>query len=221
MKVDLGDRNLLRKFLAIGRVLTEQAEAEYGIQVQPDQDFDYRIGHLRHVMLDNVADRLGVRHYNKSNHAITKLRHLTAVLELVELKHPQAGIDPSAEEFEWGMRECVKAYDFIVMKRDYLMSRPTPERFYEWLARYESLVLGKRPRMLGGEPSRLPRKAVVSFAKPFKLGDYKDDYKQDRKGTHARILQRLHDDIEDMLNRSEDLTYTLVDPYDVGGDLKP
>lgn len=218
LEEDLGERNLLRKFLMVGRILTERGESEYGIKPEPGVDFDYRIGRLRHAALDGVAEKLGVKHYNKDADAIQKLRHLTAVLELVELDHPQAGIRPSKDELEWALRECIKAYDFIVMKKDYLVSRPTPERFYEWLARWESLVLGKKPRMLGGEPSRLPRKAIVSFAEPFRLGDYMEAYRQDRKGTLNLIMQRLYKDMKALLDASTDLTYTLVDPYDVGPD---
>ena len=38
-----GGRNLLRRFLMVGRILQEQAEKEYGIEVVND-DYNYRIG---------------------------------------------------------------------------------------------------------------------------------------------------------------------------------
>ncbi len=216
LEEDPGERNLLRKFLMIGRILIERAESEYGIKPEPGADFDYRMGRIRHAALDGVADLLGVKHYNRDADAIQKLRHLTAVLELVELNHPQAGIAPSPAVLRRAIRECIRAYDFIVMKREYLVSRPTPERFYEWLARWESLILGKTPRALGGEPSRLPRKAFVFFAPPFHLGEYMEAYRQDRKGTLETILQRLFRDMKTMLDASASLTYTLVEPFDVG-----
>ena len=123
---------------------------------------------------------------------------------------------PTAAELSWAEDELVRAYDFIVIKKDYLVSYPSAERFYEWLARWESLLLGKRPRMLGGEPSHLPRKAYVSFAKPFRLREYQDVYKKDKKGTLETVLGRLRTEMEALLEESMRLTHTLVEPYDVG-----
>ncbi|MCB1319517.1 MAG: 1-acyl-sn-glycerol-3-phosphate acyltransferase [Leptospiraceae bacterium] len=216
--VDPGQRNLLRQFLMVGRLLLEQAEKEYAIEVKPDSDFDYRIGRVRHRMLDNIARRMELKNYNKESDAINKLRHLTSILELIEINYPMKDLPKlSAADMKWCQRECVKAYDMIVIKREYLVSRPTPERFYEWLARFESYVLGKTPRMLGGHPPQLPRNAYLSFATPFKLGQYYDDYSRDKSKTVEKVLGKLRQDMEKLLEDSHQLTYTLVDPGDVGG----
>ncbi|MCB1325750.1 MAG: 1-acyl-sn-glycerol-3-phosphate acyltransferase [Spirochaetales bacterium] len=216
--LEAGGRNLLRRFLMVGRVLLEQAENEYGIAVDGNPDFDYRIGRVRHRILDNVAVRLKVPSYNTEADAIQKLRHVTAVIEMVEIGYPQKDlpvITPS--DLRWANRELSKAYDFIVMHRDYLISRPTPERFYEWLARFESLVLGKKPRMLGGEPSHLPRRAHLSFAPAFHLSDYYDQYQKDKNETAERLLARLLGDMQRLLEDAQNMTYTLVAPGDIGG----
>lgn len=214
--LDSGDRNLLRRFLMVGRILLEESEKEYGIEIHEDEDYDYRIGRVRHTILNNVAEKIQAPNYDKDADAIQKLRHLTSVLELIELNYPNpklAKLRPS--EIEWANRECVKAYDLIVIKRDYLMSRPTPERFYEFLNRFESFVLGKRPHALGGEPSHLPRKAFVSFAKPFGLKDYYTIFKKNKQEGIGKLIERLHDDMQRLLNNTTHLTRTIIEPYDV------
>ena len=126
----------------------------------------------------------------------------------------------SKADFAWANTEIIRAYDFVVMRRDYLVEYPSAERFYEWLARFESLVLGKRPRMLGGEPSHLPRIAYVNFAKPFGLSEYYDQYKKDRKGTLQAILDRLHSDMKAMLDENLKRSEPIVEPFDVGDEPK-
>ncbi len=216
--VNPGERNLLRRFLMIGRVITEQAEAQYNLPVTEDMDWDFRAGRLRHAMLDGVAERLQLPRYDKEADAIQKLRVLTAIIELKELRHPQCPIPKSVskKDFELATKEVIRAYDFVVMRRDYLVSYPSAERFYEWLARFESLVLGKTPRMLGGEPSHLPRTAYVNFAKPFGLAEYYEEYKNDRKGTLQKILDRLRDDMQRMLDENLKRSKPIVEPFDVG-----
>lgn len=216
--LDKGKRNLLRRFLHVGRVLLEQAEQEYGVEPPADpEDFDFRIGRVRHAILDAVADRIQLHGYRREDDAIHKLRHLTAVLELLELNYPAPKLPQiSVAEREQAMLACVKAYDFIVIKRDYLASYPSPERFYEWLARFESLVLGATPRALGGEPSPLPRQAYISFAKPFPLSEYYVDYKRDKQGTLQRLLDRLLTDIRVLLDAEVKRTEPLVAPGDLG-----
>ncbi len=217
MGVDLGARNLLRRFLMIARILMERVESEYKLEVTPDMDWDFRTGRLRHAMLDGVADRLNMTRFDKSADAIHKLRVLTSILELEELKHPQSPIkDASPEDIAIANDDIIRAYDFIVMRREYLVEYPSAERFYEWLARFESLVLGKRPRMLGGEPSHLPRDAYVTFAKPFGLGEYYQRYRENRKETLALILERLRNDMNQQLEENMKRSEPIVEPYDVG-----
>lgn len=217
LKVDLGARNLLRRFLMIGRILMEREEKELGLNVDDSMDWDFRTGRLRHAMMDRVASRLNIKRYDHDADAIQKLRFLTAVIELEELKHPQSPLKGvSQKDFNWANQQVIRAYDFIVMRREYLVSYPSGERFNEWLARFESLVLGKRPRMLGGEPSHLPRAAYVKFAKPFTLGEYYEKYRQDRKGTLQEILDRLRDDMQARLEECLSLSEPIVEPYDVG-----
>lgn len=214
------DKNLLRRFLTVGRYLVEEAEYQYKIQSPRKHDFDYRIGRVRHAILDNIADTIGAPNYKKDQDAIMKLRNLFALMEMVSIKYPDPKLPKlTNKELEWAKREAIKAFDVIVIKRDYLMSYPTPERFYEWLTRYESYVFGATPRAVGGEASHLPRKAYVKFQKPFRLTEYRDLYKKSKKQAVEEMLTRLRSDMQASLDESMKLSAPLVAPNDVGDDL--
>jgi hypothetical protein len=92
---------------------------------------------------------------------------------------------------------------------------PAPERFYEYLNRYESIVMGRPFHALGGGPSHLPRKAHVSFAKPFKLSEFYSIYKQNREKGLDRLLERIHDDMQRLLNNTDHLTRNIIAPFDL------
>ncbi len=212
--VEPGNRNLLRRFLAAGRFMLEQAEKHYGIPMAAEKDYDYRVGRVRHFILDNVAERLGLTSYDKKSDAIVKLRHLLAVLEMILVKFPDPRLpNPPQSDIEWAQRECQKAYDFIVIKPEYLLSRPTAERFYEWLARFETY--------LDGTTNPRPRKAHVFFAKPFRLSEYYTDYKKEKKATVEKLTARLRADTQALLDQALPLTEPLVRPYDIGAPEKP
>lgn len=221
MQIDPGNKNLLRRFLTVGRVMVEEAEADYKIAAASRDDFDYRIGRIRHAILDNVAEKLGVTGggYDLKSDAITKLRFLFAQLEMILIDYPDPKLPKlSAKEKEWMHRELVKAFDFIVIKKEYLISRPTAERFSEWLARFESYKYGKTPRALGGEPPAIARKAYAKFAKPFPLTEYWSENKADKKKGVEKMLKRLRSDIQDQLDDALNLTQPLVKPYDIGDE---
>ncbi|MEM7183973.1 MAG: 1-acyl-sn-glycerol-3-phosphate acyltransferase [Spirochaetota bacterium] len=214
-------RNLLRRFLYIARILLEINEKEYGIEVSVNSDYDYRIGRVRHAILDSVAEKLQVQKYDTNADSIQKLRHLSMVIELHELgleipglvKIPQSTLKVAA-------RECIKASDFIVMKRDYLMEKPTPERFFEWLQRFEYMVLGRLPNALGGEPSHLPRDAHVRFAKPFYLSEYYHQFKENRRKGLKLLLDRIETDLKNLLEVVQPLARIMVSPNEIGPDAK-
>ncbi|MCB1192471.1 MAG: 1-acyl-sn-glycerol-3-phosphate acyltransferase [Leptospiraceae bacterium] len=214
--LESGNRNLLRRFLMVGRVLLENGEREYGISFSRDEDYNFRIERLRHRILDKAAQKLRLESYNIEADAIRKLRHLTSVIELIELKYPIQKLPVlNSQELKEIKRDCVRAYDFITIKKDYLVSKPSPERFYEWLQRFESLVLHKNPQAMGGVPSRLPRKAYIYFSKPFWVGEYYKEYKKDKKNGLNLLLFRIEHDMKALLNHSQELTTPIVTPFDV------
>ena len=114
--------------------------------------------------------------------------------------------------------ELSSAFDFIVIKRDYLLSRPTPERFYEWLVRYESHIFNKKPRAIGGEPWPLARNAHLFLARPFSLREYWSTDKKKRKQGVQDMLVRLRRDIQGLLDDALELSQPIVKPYDIGDD---
>ncbi|MCB1173762.1 MAG: 1-acyl-sn-glycerol-3-phosphate acyltransferase [Leptospiraceae bacterium] len=214
-----GARNLLRQFLMVGRLLLEQAEERYDLDCPSDKvaDFDFRIGRLRHRILDNVWRKLETANYDKDADAINKLRLLSAHIESLQVGvHAPGFRRVPLDVMQWAEKELVTAYDFITIRRDYLVSRPTPERFYEWLARFESIVLGKTPRALGGEPSPLPRKAYVFFSAAVHLGPYLAEYKQNKQQLTDRLMEKIRQDMQHNLDSTLELTYNLVPAGDIG-----
>jgi hypothetical protein len=215
--INPGIKNHLRRMLTVGKYMLLEAEEEYGIKDAESNDFDFRIGRVRHTILDKLALKLHPANYDLSADAIHKLRSLFAVIEMVSINYPDPKLPIlTKDEMEYAKREAIKAFDFIVLKRDYLLSCPTPERFYEWITIYESYIFGNTPRALGGVASHLPRKAYISFAKPFHLSEYYTDYKKNKKETIHNMLGRLRVDLQKLLDDSQSLTQPMFKPYDIG-----
>lgn len=213
LKIEPGNRNFLRRFLSIGRVLLEDAEKEYGIEPAAEHDYDYRIGRVRHALLDSIAEKFGIRNYPRGADAIMKLRHLFSVWELLYLNYPDPKLPKlSKKELGWMKRECVKAFDFIVIKRGYLMERPTAERMYEWLARLESYVFGKTPRALGGEPSPLPRTAHVFIGDAYPVSHYWEQYQTNKRQAVQALSDRAYTELQRMLDASLELNQPINNP---------
>lgn len=210
--IDPGNKNLLRRFLTVGRVMLEEAERDYSVPVASRKDYDYRVGRVRHTILDNVAEKLKVENYEKRADAIVKLRHLLAVIEMIEVKIDDPRLpEVKKAELDFAKRECQKAYDFIVVKPEYLISRPSPERFFEWLARFETYVYGQtKPRA---------RKAHVRIARPLSLSSYYPAYKKNKRETVDTVTRDLRLAIQALLETSLDITQPIVRPYEVGDDI--
>ncbi|MEQ9366528.1 MAG: 1-acyl-sn-glycerol-3-phosphate acyltransferase [Leptospirales bacterium] len=209
-KIQPGNKNLLRRFLTVGRVLLEETERDYHVPMAAHDDFDYRIGRARHAILDGIAKRVGVHAYNEREDAIHKLRQILSTLEMIELKLKDPRLPALSEkELAWAKREAMKAYDVIVIKPGYLVSRPTAERFFEWLARFENYVYGStRPR---------PRKAHVFFAPVQSLSDFEADYRANKRKGVEKLTNHLRGLTQGLLEQSLELSQPLVRPGDVDG----
>jgi hypothetical protein len=188
-------KNVIERLYQIGASLMEIKEQEYGVPVENDKDFDYRIGRLRHYLLDLVAQTANLKKYNKDDNAIDKLRYILSVFELVQINAPDPKNElPSKEVTKWGRALCQKVYDFIAIKGDYLTSLPSAERIYEWIYRFENEVFGSyRPR---------PSKAYVSFCEPIKLSTYYKEYKTSKSKKQV---------VDDLTKKLRDMVQKLVD----------
>ncbi|MDX1958930.1 MAG: 1-acyl-sn-glycerol-3-phosphate acyltransferase [Leptospiraceae bacterium] len=186
---------LLERIFAIGGRLMESKEKEFGIPVEHNEDFDYRIGRLRHYILDMVAEKAKLKRYKKEDNAIDKLRYVLSQFELVSVgtADPKGEL-PSKEITKWGRDICQKVYDFITIKGDYLAKLPSAERIYEWIYRFEAEIFG----------STSPRstKAYISFAEPIKLSTYFKEYKssKNKKEIVDNLTLKLRNTMQEMLD---------------------
>ncbi|MFO1526374.1 MAG: 1-acyl-sn-glycerol-3-phosphate acyltransferase [Turneriella sp.] len=210
------DKHLLHRFLTIGRLLLEKAERDFSVTVEAEKGFDYRIGRVRHAMLDQLAEKLQAANYDKNEDAIRKWRRLFALVELHQLKYPDPKLPKlDAKTIKEAHRDAVFVFDFIVMKRDYILNNPTPERLYEWLDRYESYMFKKIPRALGGVPSHLPRRAHILFGKPYKLSEIVTENRKDRRLAVENFTTRLREDMQKLLDEAQALTQPLFSTEEV------
>ncbi|MCB1147241.1 MAG: 1-acyl-sn-glycerol-3-phosphate acyltransferase, partial [Leptospiraceae bacterium] len=209
-------KHLLHRFLTVGRVLLERAEKEYNVTGNEGKDFDYRVGRVRHAMLDQIADRLNAPNYDYHDDAIMKWRRIFAYIEMLQLNLPELNLPKVPREVvKWAHKESIKVFDFIVIKRDYILEYPSGERLYEWLDRYESYLFNKTPRALGGVPSHLPRTAHVFFAKPFQLSEYFPADKKERRKAVDQFTIDMRKQMQELLNQSKGLSQPLFSADEV------
>ncbi|RME89330.1 MAG: hypothetical protein D6767_08625 [Candidatus Hydrogenedentota bacterium] len=198
---------LVRRTLTIARILLEQLEAKNHI-VPEKQDYNYRIGRVRHALLNAVADKLGLPPLPNDMNAILKFRKVFSRIELYMIGH----IDPkwpklSKQEIDWCFKASVRAFDYIIMHRDHLLNNPTYEKIDEWLTRFESFVLRKKPRALGGVPSVLPRKAWILMGTPFSLKEYYTKDRKKRREATAHLTTRLREELTELLEKTSSYTH--------------
>lgn len=210
------DKHLLHRFLTVGRFILEKAERDLKITPEEEKGFDYRIGRVRHAMLDNLAEKLQATAYDKNEDAIHKWRKLFALVELHQLQYPDPKLPRlDKKTIKEAHKDAVLIFDFIVIKRDYFLDNPTPERLYEWLDRYESYLFKKVPRALGGVPSHLPRHAHILFGTPYKLSEVVTENRRERRAAVENFTNRLRHDMQKLLDSSQHLTQPLFNQDEV------
>ncbi|TGL57170.1 1-acyl-sn-glycerol-3-phosphate acyltransferase [Leptospira ognonensis] len=211
LKIVPGNKNLLRRFLTVGRVLMEEAEREYQITYDGEKDYQFRVGAIRHAALNRAGDKLGIP-FHKEEDAIQKIREVFTVLDGITSGLGKEKISISKSDLAMVQKDVDRAYLFLVIKPESLFAYPSAERFIEWIYRFENLIFGKtNPR---------PRRARVIFAKPFGLSEYYQFYKENKKKTVEEVTTRLRNEIEHLLKEAVGFSRPIVEPFDVGEDLK-
>ncbi len=211
LNIDPKNKNLLRRFLTIGRVLLETAEKEYNIIANADKGWDYRIGRIRHQILDNIAEKLKLKSYISDAHAIDKLRYILSILEMKEVNYPDPRLpEITTSELNWVKREAMKAYNFISIHVDYLISYPTAERMFEWLKHFEEYLFGSHQFR--------PRKAIVRFRPAISVKQFYPEYKNTKKQAVKNLTSLMKREIQILLEDCKKLTQPIVRPYDIGDD---
>jgi 1-acyl-sn-glycerol-3-phosphate acyltransferase len=208
--IEPGSKTSVERFMTIGRVMIEQYEKRLGIVPDNPEDFNYRVGRIRHALLNEVADIYNATGYKHEHNAILKFRALFSIAELLLINYKNPKLPKLSKKVKkQAFLDLVHSFDFIIIKRDHLEEKPTPERMFEWLDRYETLVLGKKPRALGGRPSPLPKKAYLYFGKPFKLSEFYRKDKKEKRRAVQNITEKLKDDLQTLLEESASLNKVL------------
>ncbi|MCB1140802.1 MAG: 1-acyl-sn-glycerol-3-phosphate acyltransferase [Leptospiraceae bacterium] len=195
-------KNIIDRLFAVGKFLIEKNEREFGITTKDDQSFDYRIGQIRHKILNYVADTVGLKKFNRDDDAINKLRYILSVFEMVTLGLPDPKNElPSLASAKWGRKYLQKAYDFISIKGSYLKEFPSAERIYEWIYRFESeLFQSSKPRRA---------KAFVHFSEPVRLSEEYKNYKNSKNKKQiveeltSKIRGKIQSILDEEVKRSE------------------
>ncbi|MEM7182088.1 MAG: lysophospholipid acyltransferase family protein [Spirochaetota bacterium] len=195
-------KTVVHRLLSIGKRMVLEAEKEFGLESSEEEDFDYRIGKLRHTILDQVAEKTGIHKWNNDLNAIDKLRRLLSTFEMVSIgmNDPKLKL-PDAEIAKWGREFCQRAYDFISIQTDYLKSLASAERIYEWIYRIENEALGfTRQR---------PQNVHITFAKPYKISELHKDYKKKKRPVLEKLTTSLRDDIQTLLEQEKAKSFAL------------
>lgn len=197
-------KTVIERLFSIGKVMILDNEKQFGIIPEENQSFDYRIGQLRHKILNYVADSVGLKKFDRDANAIEKLRYILSIFEMVSLGLPDPKNElPSLEAAKWGRKYCQKAYDFISIQTPYIQEQASPERLYEWIYRFEQELFGSfKPR---------PTKAYVRFASPIKLSEKYGEYKssKSKKSIVENLTLEFRMTIQKLLDEEKEKSFIL------------
>jgi hypothetical protein len=203
--LDKAGKTLPERLLAVATAVVDRSEKSHGIYSASTWDFDYRVGNLRHHILDTVAVRLDIKKWDYSLNAIEKLRRLLTTFEAVSVGLPDPKKElPSPKEARWGREYLQPVYDLISLKKNYILSLPSPERIYEWIYRLEHEIFGKTlPR---------PCSAYLSFAPIYRVSDFYNDYKENKKEVLEKMTLKQREDVQALLDAEVQKSFPLFPP---------
>ena len=206
----MNPKEILERLINIGISVLEKYEKKYNIVPQENHDFKYRFGRLRHEMLNRLSKIYKVKDYNQEDNAIMKFRKIFSIAELCIIGYQDDSLPKfNKKDQKKYFTELIDTFEIIVINEEHLLSKPTFEKCFEWLTRYEALILGTKPRALGGVPSQLPRKAHIRLGKPFPLSNYISQDKKKRSELTEKLIKDTEKNFKDLLNQCEGLAHPI------------
>ncbi|MEM9978488.1 MAG: 1-acyl-sn-glycerol-3-phosphate acyltransferase [Cyanobacteria bacterium P01_D01_bin.2] len=174
------------RLVAIASLVTARIETEYGLESSPDLDWNQRIQRLRHHVITQCEQQLGLA----PNGAPIRERvyRIQALLESEESKTAAA-----ADALYW---TTVRLLNFDAIYDGYVAADPTPERFLDTLMRLEREVYQKKHIQ-----PKAHRQAIFRVGEPISLKGYVQNFRRDKAGTVEQLTERLRAVVQENLAR--------------------
>jgi hypothetical protein len=198
-------KTIVQRFFSIGKRILETSEKEFNVDVDYSKDYFYRLGRVRHEILNIIAEKTKIKKWNPDDHSIDKIRKILATLELVSIGSPDPKNElPDKATAKWARLAIQRCYDYIAFTPEYLIEHPSAERLFEYLWRFEQDVFGSTKYR--------PHNVNLRVIEPLLLNDYYEDYKKDKKGEVDRLTKLLRDKMEKIMKEESDKTEVLFPP---------
>ncbi|MEM9266024.1 MAG: 1-acyl-sn-glycerol-3-phosphate acyltransferase [Cyanobacteria bacterium P01_F01_bin.13] len=178
------EQDFYKRLLAIAAQVLARIETEFGLDTDPDKDWNQRISQLRYHVIDQCEQQLEL----PPNGAPIRER-VYKIQALLEAEEPKTVAEDDAL-----YRTTVRLLNFDAIYDGYVAADPTPERFLDTLMRLEREVY-----QIEHIQPKAYRQAIFRVGEPINLRHYVDDFRRDKTGTVGRLTQQLHTVVQENL----------------------
>ena len=205
------EQDIVKRILKLGYNVLEKFEKKYGVQIEEGETFKHRVGRLRHKILNELAQLFRVKNYNQDGNAIEKFRNIFSIVELCMINYKDDSLPKlTKKELKAAFKKLFNVFEMIIINEEHLLTKPSFEKCFEWIERYETLLLDKKPRALGGRPSTLPRKAHIQLGETFSLAKYSSKNKKERMKRIDSLMEKSDNTLKSMIKESESLSHFIT-----------
>ena len=188
-----------KRLIRLGEAIFAANENVYGIRPAEGASLNERLQVLKAVILSRIGGAVGCAMrpgQTESDH----IRDLfNAIDRIVHSAQGKTGYEERLlQEQRLATRPLystlLRVFEFVAFDTRYLDENPTVERFLDVLGLLEHEVFGRR-KFHG------PRVALVKVGDPLSLGDYVEQYRNDRRRTLRDVTLSLHASVQAMVGR--------------------
>lgn len=193
------------RLLGIGESLLRVHEKRFNVRTAKGAELGARLDHMRELLIGRVASGLNIPVPRMDLSLRDRLRALFNALDQVG-----SGLDSGSSAYsrhlkreheqraELAYRELDRLLGFVAASEDYVLKRPTQERFCDLLGRLEREILG-RERFFG------PQRAVVMVGEALNLSEHYGRYKADKRAVVEELTLVVEERVRALLEESADL----------------